>query len=73
VTDNIGRDYSVRGAGIAIECPSEPGLRSRLINSGDETEIFVSAEGSIGLDVKYLQLTVDNISGYGPFVFRKNP
>jgi hypothetical protein len=72
VIDNVGREYSVTGAGFG-ECPSEPGLRSRLIDPGEETDIFVSAEGSIGLDVKYLQLTVDNISGYGPFVFRKNP
>lgn len=70
LVDNAGREYRVRGAGIG-DCDREPGLRSQILNPGDDADIFLGFEGEIGMDVEYFLLTAENISGSGPFVFRK--
>lgn len=69
--DNLGREYALKASGIN-GCSGEPGLRSMLINSGYDESIMVSFSGEIGLEVDYILLTVDNISGTGPIVFRKD-
>jgi len=71
VEDNLGREYDVKATGIG-RCNSDPGLRTATLNPGNTVSIFVSFAGELDLDVEYLKITVDNISGFGPFVFRKD-
>lgn len=71
VTDNLGRNYKVRGSGLG-GCPNDPDLRSTILNSRQEADIFILFEGEIGVDVQYFIVTVGNISGSGPWEFRKD-
>ncbi len=70
VVDNLGREYPVQKSGIG-GCDEKPGLKSQTVNSGDTTFIEIGFFGELDLDVVYLLITVENVSGEGPWVFRK--
>jgi hypothetical protein len=53
------------------KCTDEPGLRSGTVDANDDERLMLAIIGEFGIDVEYLLITFENISGNGPFVFRK--
>jgi len=71
VFDDTGKEYEVETSGNG-GCDAKPELKQATIDGGTSGRIYIGVAGSIGLDVKYLILKVDSISGYGPFSFKKD-
>ena len=69
IQDDKGNIYTFCGASTGGYVS---GLASLIIDPGKETTLIVLFDGPILPSSRYLLITIENISGEGPFVFRKD-
>jgi hypothetical protein len=68
--DDTGKTYEIRGSGSG-KCTSSSAV-STTISGGRVAQIVFSFYGEIPTQARYIDITVDDISGSGKIIFRKD-
>jgi len=71
IQDDEGKTYEYGGASVSFyTCKS--GMENVIVDAGRYKRLYVHFRGPIPASPRYLLITIDDISGQGPFVFRKD-
>jgi hypothetical protein len=68
--DNTGKSYQLTGSGSG-QC-EDFGIYSETVRDGGSRFFVIAFAGQILVDARYIDITINDISGSGKIVFRKN-
>jgi hypothetical protein len=68
--DDLGNSYTLKESGF--NCETTPGIVTSSLDAGYHYDLYLSFTGQIPLEAKYIVITVNDISGSGTLVFRKD-
>ena len=69
--DDLGNSYSIQGSGFSNHVSGDPILQQGMFDNGDSDKFCVVLNGQFPINAKSVFITIENFSGFGPFIFMK--